>query len=121
MIGLIDLQLLKHGAQVPLLQITCLIASVQNLSLWIEVHTPDREEHGLLIRANLVRRVPDLLLFIVKDLPAEQVVFVRAGHDSIEVKIAVHVSRNDTVVAFEELANLYLGEVTFSEGSKRTF
>ena len=42
---LIPLQFVKQDSQIPLLQVTGLVASVEDLGLWVEIHATDREEN----------------------------------------------------------------------------
>ena len=64
---------------------------------------------------------PDLFLFVVEALSKQDVVvFEWAWHNSVEVKVTIHVSRNETVVRLQELANLHLWKrfVAVIEGNK---
>ena len=63
----------------------------------------------------------DLLLLVVEALSQQYVVvFEWAWHNCVEVKVAIHVSRDKTVVRFKELANLNLWKrfIAIVEGNK---
>jgi len=52
---------------------------------------------------------------------AEKLVFVWTGNHSVEVKEAIHVGGNETVCAFEELADLDFRQIVFIIWAECTF
>jgi hypothetical protein len=61
------------------------------------------------------------LLFVVVDAACKQFVLNRAGRNSVEIQISSHISADNTVVAFEELADFDLVELRTRMRSENTF
>ena len=74
----------------------------------------------LLAGDDIVVIITDLLSLIVEDLAAEKLVFKWTWNNCIEIEVAVHIGRDQTVVALEELADLDLGETTFGNRAQRS-
>ena len=51
------------------------------------------------------------------------VILERTRHDCVEIKVPIHVSRDETIMRLEELANLdfWKGFITIVEGDKHAF
>jgi len=63
----------------------------------------------------------DLLSFIVEDLATKQLILEWTGHYRVEVQVAIHIGRDKTVVALDELADLDFRKRSLVIGAKCTF
>lgn len=57
---------------------------------------------------------------IQKSLPHQELILEGTGGDRVEVQIAVHVSRDQAIVAGQKLDDLDFGKAPVSERAKRT-
>ena len=99
----------QQACQIPLLEVTSFISSVENHCLRVEIHTSDRELYGLSAN-NIVILIFDLLFFIEEKFSREEQIFEWTWNDSVEIQITIHVSRDERVVTLEEFADLDLWE-----------
>ena len=63
----------------------------------------------------------DLLSFVVEDLATKQLILEWTRHYRIEVKVTIHIGRDKTVVALDELADLDFRKRSLVIGAKCTF
>ena len=68
-----------------------------------------------MIRTITIWSASDLLKLVMESLAAQKLVFKWTRNDGVEVKVAIHIGGDETVVALEELAYFDFGQVTFVE------
>ena len=66
-----------------------------------------------MIRTITIMSVYNLLKLVMESLATQKLVFKWTRNDGVEVKVAIHIGRDETVVALEEFADFDFGQVTF--------
>ena len=113
----VPFEFVEQDREVPLLQVACFIACVQDLGLRIKVHSADWEEHrlsififldeirlrGLVIIVTIVViwiASPDLLQLVVEPLTQQYIVVLEGTwYDRVEIKVTIHISRHKTIMS----------------------